>query len=340
MGPLRRRWAPALGLFLAAPICAENLQAYLDSTGNALALLAGLFVLAPLYGGAALLLREVAVRTRRGWPGIVLLAAAFGVLMPGVVDLALFSEHRADVGYWDELRLPTLIEPLGISAFTATTWVFGHVVMSISVPLALLDGLVPRIRARSLLGPIGMIITGILFVLAAIVIHLDGRHIYGSAPTIGQTLWVLGVVCLLALLGLSRWGRTIPRRRPVPVRPPRPMPRWAALVLGAVGVAVINVAPPTWPGVMIIWAVVLTGVVTICLLVRSGRWPQGTGVALAAGALIASTAVAFAAPVPLGVSPAAKYTQNAVLLIVAVAVAAAAVWRSRLGPQPPVGQVR
>ncbi|MGD7787711.1 hypothetical protein ACQCX2_05250 [Propionibacteriaceae bacterium Y1700] len=340
MGPLRRRWAPALGLFLAAPICAEYLQAYLETTGNALALLAGLLVLAPLYGGAALLLREVAIRTRRGWPGIVLLAAAFGVLMPGIVDLALFGEHRADVGYWDDLRLPTLIEPWGISAFTTTTWVFGHVVMSISVPLALLDGLVPRIRGRSLLGPLGMIITGVLFVLAAIMVHLDGRHLYGSAPTLGQTLAVLGVVGLLALLGLSRWGRTIPRRRPVPVPEPRPVPRWAAFVLGAVGVAATNLVPPTWLGVAIVWAVVLSGVIMICLLVRSGRWPQGTGVALAAGALVATTAVAFAAPVPLGVSPVAKYAQNAVLLILVVAVAAAAVWRSRLGPQPPVGQSR
>jgi hypothetical protein len=37
-----------------------------------------LFALAPLTAGGALLIREVARRTNRGWPTMLLLALAFG----------------------------------------------------------------------------------------------------------------------------------------------------------------------------------------------------------------------------------------------------------------------
>ena len=71
-----------VALLLGAPVCAELLQAYLDITGDPCSRWCSLvFFFAPLYGGAAVLIREVAVRTGRGWPGRLLLAAAFGLLM-------------------------------------------------------------------------------------------------------------------------------------------------------------------------------------------------------------------------------------------------------------------
>lgn len=112
---LRERLWPILAVYFGAPVCAEYLYAYLTATGNPLELLTHLLIFAPLYGGAALLIREIAVRTGRGWRGVLLLAAAFGVAMPGLIDLALLGEHRADIPYWEELRRPTLIEPLGFA---------------------------------------------------------------------------------------------------------------------------------------------------------------------------------------------------------------------------------
>ena len=79
----RVRLASLLGIALGAPLTAEYLQAYLSSTGDLPAMLAGILVFAPLYGGAALLIREIAVRTGRGWTGTLLRGAAFGVAMPG-----------------------------------------------------------------------------------------------------------------------------------------------------------------------------------------------------------------------------------------------------------------
>ena len=56
-----RRIAPAVGLFFLAPLAAEFLLGNLPIT-----LLAGLALLAPMYGGGALLIREVTRRVGRG----------------------------------------------------------------------------------------------------------------------------------------------------------------------------------------------------------------------------------------------------------------------------------
>jgi hypothetical protein len=56
-----------------------------------------------LYGAAALLIRELARRFGVDWPGIVDLAAAFGIVQAGVVDQSLFSESYRQIEYWNDL---------------------------------------------------------------------------------------------------------------------------------------------------------------------------------------------------------------------------------------------
>lgn len=173
--PMRKRKLLAIiGVLFGSPICAEYLQAYLSFTGDAAWLLFGLVFFAPLYGGAALLIREAAVRSGRGWVGILLMAAAFGIVMPGVIDLAMCGEQRSDIPYWNDLRLPTLIPARGFGAFPMTSWVLGHVVMSIGTPLALLDGLVPSLRRQPLLRWWGDRVLALLFAAFAWIIHKDG----------------------------------------------------------------------------------------------------------------------------------------------------------------------
>src|SRR5688500_16626641 len=72
----RHRWAAVAGLLVLSLISAEYLIGYGDSTDRPLELLAGLLVLAPLYGTVAVLIREITRRTGRGWPTILLLSAA------------------------------------------------------------------------------------------------------------------------------------------------------------------------------------------------------------------------------------------------------------------------
>ena len=66
----------ALALFVLAPWAAEC------SWGGftAVDFLIVIVFLGPMYGGAAILIRETARRTGGGWPMIVLLALAYGIL--------------------------------------------------------------------------------------------------------------------------------------------------------------------------------------------------------------------------------------------------------------------
>jgi hypothetical protein len=73
-------------LFLVAPLVAEYLLGDLP-----LNLLPALVLLAPAYGGAAVLIRETARRTGRGWPTMLTLGAAYTFIGEGLVSQSLFN---------------------------------------------------------------------------------------------------------------------------------------------------------------------------------------------------------------------------------------------------------
>src|ERR1700687_174498 len=110
--------APALALFFLATVSIQNIVA--------------LFFLAPLYGGGALLIREVTRRARRGWPTILLLGLAYGLLEAGLFDMSLFNSS------YEGLDLTAAYIPVfGISAYYSLAFIVGHAVWSISVPIAI-----------------------------------------------------------------------------------------------------------------------------------------------------------------------------------------------------------
>jgi hypothetical protein len=84
-------------LLVATPLFAELLSSYLASSGDLVAGVGVIVFLAPLYGGAALAIREVTVRNGLGWPARLTLAAGFGVLMPTLVDGSLFLSSNNEV---------------------------------------------------------------------------------------------------------------------------------------------------------------------------------------------------------------------------------------------------
>src|SRR5262245_55414542 len=89
---------PAVVLFLLAPFVSEFLLGDLPLT-----MLPALIVLAPMYGGGALVIREIVRRSRRGWPTLMVLALAYSVLEEAYTTQTLFnpnylhlSLHQAD----------------------------------------------------------------------------------------------------------------------------------------------------------------------------------------------------------------------------------------------------
>lgn len=318
LSPLRSRIAPLLAVLFGAPIAAEYLQGYMSSTGQALEILASLLILGPLYGGAALLIREVAVRAGMGWAGIALLATAFGLAMPGVIDLALFAEHRPEIPYWNDMRTATLVSPLGISAYSTLSWVSAHVIMSIGTPLALLAALSPRHRGRPMLGWLGITFLGILWFLAATFIRLDGITIYGYTPTLAQSAAVAAIVVVLAALAWTRIGRPTQRVGSGPGA--RAVPLWVLPLLGALTIMLFDMIPWTWPGTATLAVFFACAVFALRVVGRFVRWTATDIGLLAAGTLLGRTALGFFAPLTEGVSREAVVAQNSILLACTLAI--------------------
>ena len=313
-----------MALAVASPVCAEFVQGYLPVTGDPLGLLGALVILAPLYGGAALLIREAAVRTGRGWPGILLLAAGFGVLQAGVVDLSLFLGPQTGIAVFDRAGAATMIGAT-VSAAMATTWIGGHVVMSIGTPLALADWFAPSLRGRPWLGRWGIVVVAALFLGAAVLIHVDQR---GDA----SLAWWLpagagAVAALLAGLAFTPLGRPLRRI------PGRTATRAGVLVAGAfAGKLALEVLPATWPGVLGAWLLLAAAAVLVARAARAQDWAEREAAALAAGALLAWTVVGFLAPDLPGVEPLHRYLHNAAFAVAAVAIVVAVLRGRPLAP--------
>lgn len=210
-GNLGARLAPALGVVLLAPVTAEYLYGYDDSTGDVGELLGGLFLFAPLYGGAALLIREVARRAGRGWPTILLLGLAFGVLEAGLIDQSMFNPSYRDISYWHDMFGPTHMRGVGFNPNMALVFAAGHAIWSVAAPIALVETLVPARREAPWLRSFGLAVTAALFLLAAAAVlawHLDTE---AFRPSAGQAAGAaLGTVAL----GLTAFavGRRHPAR--------------------------------------------------------------------------------------------------------------------------------
>ncbi|MFC6679099.1 hypothetical protein ACFQE7_24530 [Nonomuraea ferruginea] len=146
-----KRIAPALGLFFLSPLIGEFLLGNLPVT-----MLVALITLAPLYGGGALLVRELARRRGVGWPGIVLLAVAYGLIEEGLVTRSLFNPGFAGM----DLRSYAWIPGVEVSAWW-TVFVLGvHVVGSICVPIAVMESLVPARASEPWLRRPGLVVAG------------------------------------------------------------------------------------------------------------------------------------------------------------------------------------
>lgn len=219
-----RRLAPVVFLALSAPICAEYLVGYDDSIGDAAALLFGLFVFVPVYGAPALLIRETVRRRGRGWPSIILLAAAFGLLQAGLIDQSLFNPHYRDIVYWDHLWRPTLRPGRWTSAAMIVGFVGGHIVGSISAPIALSEAMFPARAREPWLGAIALVGVAALWAVGARVVLADSLQHESFRPSAAQILVNLAVVVTLIAAAFA-----MPHRHRTTRRDYAPSP---AVVLG------------------------------------------------------------------------------------------------------------
>ncbi|MBE3012896.1 hypothetical protein IL992_27470 [Microbispora sp. NEAU-D428] len=309
-----RRLAVAAGLLVLAPMCAEYVTGYDDSTGDPLVLAASLLIFSPLYGAPALLIREAARRLGMPWPGILALTAAFGVLQAGVIDQSMFSEGYRDIPYWEEMIRPTYVEPLGLAAYTTLSFVAGHAIWSFGVPIALTEALSPRLSRTPWLRTPGLVTAAVLYLAAAAFVlreHLRTEPDHATAGQVAGSLTVVALLVLVALISAVRRRRRAELPAPPGGTAPRPI---VVAVAGLVAGLLFNFLPSTWAGVVAGLAVIALCAAAAVRLARSPEWSVRHAAALAAGALTARAAVGFFA-VPLGeVAPVAKYAHNVAFL--------------------------
>ena len=154
----RRKISAAFTLFFVAPLVAEYLLGDLP-----LKLLAALIVLAPAYGGAAVLIRETARRTGRGWPTMLMLGAAYTLIGEGLVTQLLFNPDYMKK-HWHLLD-HAYIPALGIGGWW-TLFMFNlHTFWSMGVSIALVEALFPAEAEAPWLGLAGDSVVALVFVL-------------------------------------------------------------------------------------------------------------------------------------------------------------------------------
>ena len=313
-----RRVLPAFTLFLVAPLVAEFLLGNLPITW-----LFTLVLLAPMYGGGALLIREVARRTGRGIGAMLVLGVAYGIVEEGLVTQSLFNPGYVGADLLDQGYVPALGIAVPWTLFVLTL----HAVWSTTVPIVLVEACVPDRRTTPWLHTPGIVVT-----VAVFVVGLAGTAAttLGMDPFVAPLPQLVGAVVVVA--GLVMVAFRLPTGRNGAMAGDRPVP--SAMVLGVVALvagAVFELAwrsLPTWPGVAGLVVVEVAVAVIVAYFSQSTRWTPRHTVALAGGALLTYAWHAFPEDPVVPVSPMTDLVGNAVFAAAALALLAAALRRN------------
>lgn len=307
------RLAPTICLFFLAPLVGEFLLGNKPITS-----LPELVLLAPLYGGGAILIREVARRAGRGWPAMALLAAAYALLEEGPINQMLFNPAYLGL---DSFRGLAPVPALGIGVSLIQHSLTQHTVWSICVPIAIIEAF-GRDRTRPWLGKVGLALTGAVFAAGAFFLAFVQYEQFRFLASPAQ--FVVSSAVIAALTALAFGVRL------------RPAPRSDAAAPGprVVGRAAFGVSSLYWigwwflPGWLSVgWWFVLAGA-GVALLVRWSRlrgWGAAHVLAVAGGTLLTYVWVGFAQSQALGIPLGVAVLGNAVFGVGAIILLAAAV---------------
>ncbi|MGA8113148.1 MAG: hypothetical protein WCA46_05765 [Actinocatenispora sp.] len=315
--PRRRwRWLYGLGLFLLAPCVGEFLLGNQPITAFPYVVL-----LAPMYGGGALLVREVG-RRAGGWPTMVVLAAAYALFEEGPIDQMLFNP--AYLGF-DNFAGHAPIPGLGISATLVQESLVMHAVWSICVPIALVEAF-DRQPPRAWLGRVGLTITATAFVLGSVALALMQYERFRFVATPVQFAVVGAAVVGLVAVALWRARRTAGTVREQGRGAPGPVAVTASVFgLSSLYWLTDLVAPwfvGAWPVIGCCLVPVLAGGSLLTHWSRRPGWGRVHRLAVARGALLTYVWVgvvhsaSLGVPLPIGLAGNVVFGVGAIVLVV------------------------
>ena len=301
-----KRIAPAIALYFLSPLIAEFLLGDFP-----LSKLGFLLFLAPFYGGGAVLIREIVRRTGHGWPTIITLALAYGIFEEAFTTQTLFNPDY--LGLHLHLLEPAFIPALGISAWWTLFVLTLHTVWSISVPIVIMEALVPERAHTPWLKWLGLSIVTLLFVLIACTmtvhqIQSDAHHFMASNKQFAVSTVCCVVVAIAAFL-LPRRGTA---RRPG--NPPSP---WITGALSLAASSTFLIVPQRWGwgAVAIYLALDLLMIMAVTAWSRLEAWNGLHILSLGGGAALAYAWHAFIQQPVTGKADAAMRIGNAVLAL-------------------------
>jgi hypothetical protein len=188
----RRALAPAATLFALAPLIGEVLFGALPLSR----LPFGLLGLIGLYGGGALLTRELARRRGLSAWRVVALGIAYGIFEEGTVVQSLFDQHYKGLdflgfyGHW-----------AGVNWIWSLFIVPYHAVFSIAIPIALVELLHPSERCEPWIGGAALIAVGAIFAANAALLAVFQTHLFTSrAPDVSLTANGVALLAIVAIV--------------------------------------------------------------------------------------------------------------------------------------------
>jgi hypothetical protein len=200
-----------------------------------------------LYGGGALLIREIVRRQRMGWTSILLLGGAYGIFEEGLV-----------VNTWANPWLPqvcTIVKGRasglcnysrfgGVILSWASSLTIFHAVVSITIPILLVELVFAGRAPRPWLGRklTTLLILGELLILAAgqfLNIYSFRQHGL-AAPPVGPYLLEVGLMVILAIVALRGTPAAISESGPTARAAPR---LWTLRIFAFFGM-LVNIALP------------------------------------------------------------------------------------------------
>lgn len=151
-----KKIAPTIVLFSLSPFIGEVL---LGSAPPAeFFTFFGLTVLTILYGGGAILARELTLRWHKGWVSLLILGAAYGIIEEGLMVKSFFDPNWMDIGI-----LGSYGRWAGINWVWTLQLTIYHSIVSIAIPIQLTELIFNNHKDKAWIGRKGLIILSIFF---------------------------------------------------------------------------------------------------------------------------------------------------------------------------------
>src|SRR5947209_5114867 len=202
--PYRR---PLLALILLSPVIAEMLSGSTPPLEWLNPVAAPLLIW--LDGAGVLVMRATAVRWKTGWPSILLLGAAYGIIEEGLAVKSFF-----DPGWMDLGTLGWYGRWFDVNWIWAVWLTIYHAVVSIAIPIFLVEWIWPRTQGQPLTSRRGYIAAIALLAGATVFINI-------LLTPYRPSVWhLLGAAAAVAFLALGREEVRRPALGPVACETP------------------------------------------------------------------------------------------------------------------------